>query len=534
MRERLFFNLYSSRRGHWYFLLQPRVWFAKRIVICGGGDIGQAAVRALNKWLPWLRVDVIDKSAQENPYHIEGSLVVSSVSSKSSQLLAEAGVVLVCSYAFGSEIRQQLTARASWLAGRILTLPRLTSELTSEANARLAVRPKKSPQVGNPSKRVLNGSFLSADQRWPAGFKSVPLLFVEHNIGGGTQTFGRNYLGQWDKPYLKLIYTADAFQLNLVTDESITTLSLGGVEWLERFLRECPPQQILLSSLYTFKSLPSLLKLFAELAEQKVPTTYFVHDYYCVCPSYALLDGENEFCGLPGGKECQACYQLNANASTEYERIASWQHDWKRLLSACREIVVFSQNSKNLLAQVYPELTSVIVKPHSMDYFDASPAYLQRKEVGADQLRIGIPGPLGKHKGRDQVLDLARSLESICPDWRILLFGHLPEGVADGLNSIELLGTYTAATFGNMAREAGIDVFFFPSRCPETFSYTVSEIILLGYPLLCYNLGAQAEKVTEYAKGLVIERNASPAQIIDALRALTSKSEIPEIKAGNQ
>ena len=55
-----------------------------------------------------------------------------------------------------------------------------------------------------------------------------------------------------------------------------------------------------------------------------------------------------------------------------------------------------------------------------------------------------------------------------------------------------------------------IDVFLLPSIWPETFSFTCSEIIDMELPIACFDLGAPAERVSRYAKGLVLEYPNDP------------------------
>ena len=51
-----------------------------------------------------------------------------------------------------------------------------------------------------------------------------------------------------------------------------------------------------------------------------------------------------------------------------------------------------------------------------------------------------------------------------------------------------------------------IDIILIPSICPETFSYTISEAMEMGLPVACFNIGAQAERVSKYSKGLVLNK----------------------------
>ena len=60
------------------------------------------------------------------------------------------------------------------------------------------------------------------------------------------------------------------------------------------------------------------------------------------------------------------------------------------------------------------------------------------------------------------------------------------------------MGRYKVSELDKIIMEQGISAVLFPSICPETFSYTVSELIHVGIPVACFNLGAQAEKIKGY------------------------------------
>ena len=51
-----------------------------------------------------------------------------------------------------------------------------------------------------------------------------------------------------------------------------------------------------------------------------------------------------------------------------------------------------------------------------------------------------------------------------------------------------------------------IDFILIPSVWPETFSYTTEEAMTMGLPVACYDLGAPAERVKKYKKGLIISK----------------------------
>lgn len=64
-----------------------------------------------------------------------------------------------------------------------------------------------------------------------------------------------------------------------------------------------------------------------------------------------------------------------------------------------------------------------------------------------------------------------------------------------------------------------------PSIWPETFSYTTSEAILLGYPVVCFDLGAPAERIRAFDCGMVVE-DVSAEGMLGALKHVLAHPEL--------
>ena len=103
-----------------------------------------------------------------------------------------------------------------------------------------------------------------------------------------------------------------------------------------------------------------------------------------------------------------------------------------------------------------------------------------------------------------------------------LLFGQWGERLAPP-KTLTVRGTYKVEDLAGLLEEAGIHVVLFPSICPETFSFTLSEVFAIGLPVVGFDLGAQGRRIREYDKGLVIPRDSSTdSDILSALR-ITAK-----------
>ena len=77
-------------------------------------------------------------------------------------------------------------------------------------------------------------------------------------------------------------------------------------------------------------------------------------------------------------------------------------------------------------------------------------------------------------------------------------------------------GAYTRGAIPRLTLENDIDVFLIPSIWPETFSYTTEEIMHMQMPVMCFDIGAPAERVKKYDKGYIIPE-ISAQSIIDTI-----------------
>jgi glycosyltransferase involved in cell wall biosynthesis len=64
-----------------------------------------------------------------------------------------------------------------------------------------------------------------------------------------------------------------------------------------------------------------------------------------------------------------------------------------------------------------------------------------------------------------------------------------------------------------------VNVLFFPSIWPETFSYVVGEMMALGLPIVAFDLGAPGERLRDYPHARLCARTDGSAAL-DALIAL--------------
>ena len=75
-----------------------------------------------------------------------------------------------------------------------------------------------------------------------------------------------------------------------------------------------------------------------------------------------------------------------------------------------------------------------------------------------------------------------------------------------------MTGRYRQSELVDLAESHGVNMFFFPSIWPETFSYVVAEMMQLRMPIVAFELGAPIERLRGYpASRLVREVTATAA-----------------------
>lgn len=228
---------------------------------------------------------------------------------------------------------------------------------------------------------------------------------------------------------------------------------------------------------------------------------YLLHDYYCICPKVALVAPDGFYCRSEASMaRCEEC--LKTSGMLELEEggidIARWRREFGRLLSGCERVIAFSEDTKTRMERCMGGLRLEVI-PHELPT-----AVRPCGAVKGEPPTIGVFGFLQPMKGLWLVKELAEHLLALGEHTvRIKIVGTVPDHV-DMPGNVDILGRYEIEKLPSICADAGINVAFFPSVCPETFSFATKEIIGLGLPVACFDLGAQRDQVKVYPNGAII------------------------------
>lgn len=344
------------------------------------------------------------------------------------------------------------------------------------------------------------------------------LLIIDHQLGGGanvyTQEFIQKRSGEGKITFLFTYnHLSDTYYIRMHYKSYDIVYKLECFSDLHIVFQGIPLHTVLINQLIPYPDYSYAIDVILELQTIfDFRLEYLLHDYYTICPSYNLLNEKIEFCGIPSDPAiCNRCLEKNPlvekntpylNESIKKRKITieKWRSAWGKLLNTSDRITVFSHASKELLTKTYPNLdkNKLDVLPHEVTWI--------KKQVHtkkSDTLYIGVLGYLTTIKGLNIIKDMARFLEENPQNVKIVHFGDTEKTFMSPY--YQNLGPYDKSQLSDLIEKYKINIMFIPSIWPETFSYTTEECIQMDMPIAVFDLGAPAERVRHYTKGIVID-----------------------------
>lgn len=244
--------------------------------------------------------------------------------------------------------------------------------------------------------------------------------------------------------------------------------------------------------------------LFSEILELRkgldARLTYLVHDYFPICPMVFMADGTDRYCGdeKDAGK-CRDCIRRGGGWSGSVDKesidVGKWREAARRIFECSDEVRCFSGDTKGrLMSYLGPKIAYSVV-PHDF----VPPDNWRRPALSSGPMTVGFFGGGVPLKGIGKVRELCRLMEG--DGGRVVVAGEVRGGTMP--ENCTVLGRYRREDMPAIVEKYGINVAFFASICPETFSYVVQELMMLGLPVVCFDIGAPSERVRAYEWGRV-------------------------------
>lgn len=236
----------------------------------------------------------------------------------------------------------------------------------------------------------------------------------------------------------------------------------------------------------------------AALSELALPYTFFLHDYFAMCPNFSLIRCQARMCGA--ADEVSFCRAAFESIGMKDWTLARYRETMHGILAGAERVLAPTHYAAGIVQAVYPDI-AIGVRPHRIPFPIArtfQPAFADERP-----LTLAMVGAIWEPKGEAWLLYLRD----------VAAREHLPVrfvAVGDVMKQhpgIDYTGRYQRENLAHILAEQRAAVVLCPSTVPETYCYTASEALLAGYPVLTMNLGAQAARVQRTGAGWVLPQD---------------------------
>ncbi len=234
----------------------------------------------------------------------------------------------------------------------------------------------------------------------------------------------------------------------------------------------------------------------------------YLHDYHFLCP-FLFLSPSEVYCGLPTIKGCNDCLEKNGRS---WMQIETYRAKYSFLFETEKiKIIAPSLSVIKHFKKIFPK-GKYFVEPHEKILFPVE-RKIQKKKKGV--IRIGILGHLTVHKGVALVNYFIQYIKDKNLKIKLICIGY-SEPIISNSMFYEETGTYKDSELDGLIRNYALDLIWFPTRIPETYSFTLTSALLTGLPLYVPNIGAFPERIGK-------RKNAYMFSYSDDMRTISEK-----------
>ncbi len=251
------------------------------------------------------------------------------------------------------------------------------------------------------------------------------------------------------------------------------------------------------------------------------PYRVHLHDYAWICPRITLTTQDGRYCGEPDVTGCEQCVIDNGDLLGIDVSVAQWRDGTRRVLEGADAVDCATPDSARRIVRYAPGA------PVQMVAIEDGTAPIVGPVVRADPDQrpwsVLIAGAIGPPKGF--ALLLACALDAAARDLplRFIVMGYtLDDAALFDTGRVDVTGPYEEGEAPDLLARLAPHAGFLPSTWPETWCYALTHLFSTGLPVATFDLGAQAERLRAYGKGILLSLEMTPSAINDALIAMAA------------
>lgn len=256
-----------------------------------------------------------------------------------------------------------------------------------------------------------------------------------------------------------------------------------------------------------------------DILDTELPTLVVLHDYFPYCPAINLYFGSS--CTRCDGARVAECEEGNPDFSPfanfpSAVRLAARERFVEQVHRANVAVAVPSESVASNLRRLDRRFDDVKfhVVPHG---YGAPLAHIERSaDRASERLRILVLGQLSVAKGLNLLRGALPALASFAD---LYLVGAREVGsIFQYSPSVQVVSQFDPRELAVHVAQISPHAGLLPSIVPETFSYALSELWMMGIPPVASRVGAFAERIQDGANGFLFDPEVNA--MVQALRAI--------------
>jgi glycosyltransferase involved in cell wall biosynthesis len=348
--------------------------------------------------------------------------------------------------------------------------------------------------------------------RW-ATISQPIILLINHFGGGGTEKHVTDLVGECRARarFLHLTPLGDKSVILSTRGENLhIRLRFDPIQQFDDLLRiliACRPARIhihhLLGNEHYARRLVSNLRL---------PFDFTTHDYYLLAPHPHLVGPDKEFVGEDLSSHASKLLAASI-APGRPQSLEEWHAAHRWILTDADRVICPSHDVAARFQRHYPHLNPILA-PHPEKRIKSLRREIQ--PLGpTSKLRIAVIGDFLKHKGSDTVLTCAEIARAESDPLVFELIGDPRIEIERAKTAgMKWTGRYIESELDRLIADRQPHLLWYPSRCPETYCYTLSAGLNTGLPVVVADIGAFPERVADRAWSWVCPWDWDPLEWI--------------------
>ncbi|MEO8385153.1 MAG: glycosyltransferase [Betaproteobacteria bacterium] len=346
-------------------------------------------------------------------------------------------------------------------------------------------------------------------------------LHIIHDLGGGSATWLRDFC------------LADIGRKNLVLRSFTQNTAMGcGVSLYAHVLDETPLeiwhfanqiQATVVAHMEYSRVLDEIIQQYnvdallvssfighsLDALRTNLPTVVINHDYFPYCPAINIHFGE--VCKQCDGNRIERCYRdnpkFNPFITFQPPERAEVREEFLRLVAQPNVTMVTPSHSvETYLVRLDARFLGARFKTIAHGYAGVLTKIDAPMPLENDRLRILVLGQLSVAKGVEL---LHTTLDSLTEFADIYLLGCRELGEYFKFKvGVHVLERYAVEELASHVAAINPHVGLLMSIVPETFSYALTELMLLGIPTAATNVGSFPERIRHLENGFLYDPNA--------------------------